>query len=220
MLELTHLGRAAMASSKGWIEDVAEEAPREAKRVMVGNSGNEQLQRELNHMISTAQLCQTTRMMQAVAWWCVQCPATLLWPALQVVKAHAKQTKGQPNHKMGSPHIHLWRQFLRTFIDTLKEKNFPAEHLTHTHRKTSCRSQRRRSNSRTHVHSTSPNQATKGRDEDDVDVCTQLIHCPRSRSPTGVGDSSRPNTSWMRREKQEQPRPPLPRKISRRTSTK
>ena len=55
MLELTHLGHAAMATSKGWIEDVAEEAPREAKKVMVGNSGNELHQRELNHMITTAQ---------------------------------------------------------------------------------------------------------------------------------------------------------------------
>ena len=49
-------------------------------------------------------------------------PDHLLVPALKAVKDHATKTQGQSGHKFGSPHIQLWRTFLRTLLAALWKK--------------------------------------------------------------------------------------------------
>ena len=105
-------------------EDKKEAAPA-AKRAAVGMTETEDKEERLNLMILAIQTAQKQRMLEACAWWTLICPIELIQPGLNVTKEHAKQTKGMTGHKMGSPHIQLWRTFLKTLINHAEK--LPAE---------------------------------------------------------------------------------------------
>lgn len=90
-----------------------------SKRSAVGASDKEAKERELNHMIVTAQSLQITRQLMAIAWWTIMLPSAILAPGLATTRKHAEETKGKSGHKMGSPHVQLWRAVLKALIQYL-----------------------------------------------------------------------------------------------------
>ena len=71
----------------------------------------------MNALTLSLQTAQMTRQLSGCAWWTVMIPAELGASALATTKKHADQTRGVSNHKLGSPHIQLWRTFLKTLIE-------------------------------------------------------------------------------------------------------
>jgi hypothetical protein len=105
----------------GWLDTTAEEATQAtgqpaAKRQAVVN--REAKEAEMNALILSLQTAQTARQLSGCAWWTVMIPAELGANALATTEKHAEQTRGVTNHKMGSPHIQLWRTLLKTLIDS------------------------------------------------------------------------------------------------------
>ena len=94
---------------KGWITDNSAIAQPVKRQAVEGKDDKTQ---KLNLLILSLQNAQTTRQLSAATWWTIIIPAELGKSALETTRKHAEQTKGQSNHKMGSPHIQLWRTLI------------------------------------------------------------------------------------------------------------
>ena len=101
---------------EGWITDSTPATPAPAKKMAVSESKEEKTQK-LNLLILSLQSAQATRQLSAATWWTVVIPAELGKGALETTRKHAEATKGQTNHKMGSPHIQLWRTLIAKLLE-------------------------------------------------------------------------------------------------------
>jgi hypothetical protein len=86
-----------------------------AKRVAVQRK--EEKMQKLNLLILSLQNAQMTRQLSGATWWIVLIPSELGKGALATTKAHAEKTKGQTSHRMGSPHIQLWRTLVIQLVE-------------------------------------------------------------------------------------------------------
>jgi hypothetical protein len=85
----------------------------DAKTRRTGPTLTEHRSEDLNHKIQTIQNAQDIRLLKAAALLTYLVPATLVADADKVNKDFGNRTRGQPGHKLGPPHPHSWRVFLR-----------------------------------------------------------------------------------------------------------
>ena len=110
-----------MAMTEGWLDESMEDKaaangqPAAKKIAVVSREAKEA---EMNALILSLQTAQTARQLSGCAWWTVMIPAEIGASALATTKKHAEQTRGVTNHKLGSPHIQLWRTLLKTLLDS------------------------------------------------------------------------------------------------------
>lgn len=99
-----------MAEENGWITDTAPPAQAPAKRIAL--EGKDEKMQKLNLLVLSLQNAQAARQLSAATWWTVLITAGLGKHALETTRKHAEATRGQTNHKMGWPHIQLWRTLI------------------------------------------------------------------------------------------------------------
>ena len=116
--------------TEGWITDTTPATPAPAKRVAIAE-GKEEKTQKLNLLILSLRNAQATRQLSAATWWTVVIPAELGKGALETTRKHAEATRGQSNHKLGSPHIQLWRTLIAKLLDmTSGSTETGAQHKT------------------------------------------------------------------------------------------
>ena len=112
--------------SSAWIdhdEDESKEGGSPAphpKHVAVGSHDRESKMATMNHMVATLQGLQLTRQLSGAVWWTVILPIALCADALETTRKHAELTKGKSGHKMGSPHVQLWRTLVKKLTATIE----------------------------------------------------------------------------------------------------
>ena len=116
----------------GWLEQTkVEEVSAEStpKVRVVGQGDREALERELNHMILSAQTAQDNRLLQACAWHSYLTPASIVQEAIATNKQHAEKTRGQTGHKFGPPHVQSYRVLLKALTAEGEKAGAPSQEL-------------------------------------------------------------------------------------------
>lgn len=111
-----------------WIEASDEPETSPTKRAAVVGTAAKQL--ELQHLILSLQNAQMTRQLTGAVFWTVMIPISMGKDALAATKAFALKAKESKNHKMGSPHIQLWRTLVKTVLSMSNQEKSLAEHVT------------------------------------------------------------------------------------------
>ena len=128
-----------------WVEPASQNADEGvSKRRAVGSTSSESKAVELNHCILSIQNAQQIRQLMAAVLMTYFVPYVLLEDAASTNKEYSAKAKGQAGHKMGPPHVHSWRSFIRTLIflaskigeDKLKDQDKKAVMVLQEHLKT------------------------------------------------------------------------------------
>ena len=88
----------------------------------IGSTDKEKDERELNHLILTAQNAEQTRLLSAAVYITAIVLRAIAEPAIAVVKELADKTRGKSGHKLGQPHTQLWASLLTQIIKIVKEQ--------------------------------------------------------------------------------------------------
>ena len=109
-----------MGDDLGWMDSTTAPENSPAKRMAV--KSNSDKQQQLNLLILSLQSAQAARQLTGAVFWTALIPAELGKDALKTTRGHAERTKGQSGHKFGSPHVQLWRTFLKTLLGAISGK--------------------------------------------------------------------------------------------------
>ena len=105
---------------EAWLDfpqpEIGETSVRHTRRA-VGPTSKEMLARELVTLKAMAYNMQQARIQASVGMWTMQLPAEIIQKPLGVAKEFAKAHAGKSKHKFGSPHIQVWRAFLKVLIE-------------------------------------------------------------------------------------------------------